>query len=263
MRARGLPAVGDRVGRRAPFDRDRPIPAAVGPQEGVPLRVEPGDRLGAGEEREVVAPLPVLGLVVDDAVLHLDLADRVVPLEVRGVVLRIPEAELDGAEEREACRLSPLVRQASAPHLQGLALRDEVQRLDADAVIARRDHGVAEAVTARVLLQLALRGLPAGAPVIAGRVVADVEIPPTDVERCVVVAIARQAAEPGVAEEGVPARGVRDDPEVFLAAEVVDPREGRVGSGDDVLASDVVEMPVAHGNPLCDASVRTATGRTR
>jgi hypothetical protein len=42
----------------------------------------------------VVAPLPVLGRVVDDAVLDLDLTDRVVPLEVRGIVLGVPEAEL-------------------------------------------------------------------------------------------------------------------------------------------------------------------------
>jgi hypothetical protein len=43
----------------------------------------------------VVAPLAVLGLVVDDAVLDLDLADREVALEVRRVVQRVPEAELD------------------------------------------------------------------------------------------------------------------------------------------------------------------------
>ena len=52
----------------------------------------------------MVAPLAVLGLVIDDAVLDLDLADRVVALEVRRVVLCVPEAELDGAEQRQARR---------------------------------------------------------------------------------------------------------------------------------------------------------------
>ena len=75
MRAHRLPAVGDRVRRLPPLDGDRPIPAAVRPEERVALGVEAGQRLGAGEVREVVAPLPVLGLVVDDPVDHLDLAD--------------------------------------------------------------------------------------------------------------------------------------------------------------------------------------------
>ena len=74
VRAHGLPAVRDRIGGLALLDGDRPIPAAVWAQERVTLRVEAGQRGRAGEEGKVVPPLAVLGLVVDDPVLYLDLA---------------------------------------------------------------------------------------------------------------------------------------------------------------------------------------------
>ncbi len=104
VRARRLPAVGDRARGLAALDGDRPVPAPVGPQEGVALRVEAGEGLRAGEEGEVVAPLAILGLVVDDAVLDLHLPHGVVALEVGGVVLGVPEAELHRAEEGQRCR---------------------------------------------------------------------------------------------------------------------------------------------------------------
>src|SRR5450759_4526029 len=195
----------------------------------------------------MVAPLPVLGLVVDDAVLHLHLADGVVALEVGGVVLGVPEAELDGAEEGELRRLSPFVRYPDPPDLHGLPAGDEVERFRADALVPRRDDGIAKAVTAGVALQLALGRLPAGAPEVARGVVAEVDVPAAHVERRVVVPIARQPAETGVAVEGVAARRVRDDPEVFLAAKVVDPWKRRVRTRDDVLAPFVVEVAEAHG----------------
>src|SRR5450759_41066 len=111
----------------------------------------------------------------------------------------------------------------------------------------REEMMEAEAMSAGVVLQLALGRLPAGAPEVARDVVAEVDVPAAQIERRVVVPIARQPAEPGVAVERVPARRVRDDPEVLLAAEVVDPRKRSVGMRDDVLAPRVVEVPVAHG----------------
>jgi hypothetical protein len=87
MGAHRLPPVGDRIGGLAGLHHDRPVPAAVGAEEAVALGVEAGQGDRAGEEREVVAPLPVLRLVIDDAVLDLDLAGGVVALEV-GVVFQ-------------------------------------------------------------------------------------------------------------------------------------------------------------------------------
>ena len=83
----------------------RPVPAAPRPEEGLALGVEAGERLRAGEPGEVVAPLAVLGLVVDDLVLDLDLAGVEIALEVGGVVVGFPQAELDRGEDRELRRL--------------------------------------------------------------------------------------------------------------------------------------------------------------
>ena len=95
VRADGRPAVRDGVDGLAAFDRSGVVPTAVGPEECITLRIEAGQFGGAGEPGEVVAALAILGLVIDDLVLDLDLSDAEIALEIGGVVLRIPQAELD------------------------------------------------------------------------------------------------------------------------------------------------------------------------
>ena len=70
------------------------LKTTVRSQERVPLGVETGERLRAGEISEVVPALAVLRFVVNDAPLHFHLADGKVPLEVGGVVLGVPQAKL-------------------------------------------------------------------------------------------------------------------------------------------------------------------------
>ncbi len=77
------------------------VEAVAVAEEGVAVRVEARDGRVDAVDRVVVAPLAVFGLVVDRAVLDLDLADREVALVVRLVVLGVPQAELDEAEQRE------------------------------------------------------------------------------------------------------------------------------------------------------------------
>ena len=105
VRADRLPAVGDRAGGRAALHGQRPVPAAVRPEERVAVGVEARRALRAGEEGEVVAPLAVLGLVVDHAVLDLDLAGREVALVVGRVVVGVPQAELDDQKSDSARRV--------------------------------------------------------------------------------------------------------------------------------------------------------------
>ena len=105
VRAVRRPAVRDRVEGFAPLHRRRVVPAAVGAEERVALRVEAGEFFRAGEIREVVAALAILGLVVDDAVDDFDLAGAEIALEIGGVVLRIPQAELDAGKNGELRRL--------------------------------------------------------------------------------------------------------------------------------------------------------------
>ena len=90
MGADGRPAVGNGVGELAGFHGGGRIPAAIAAQEGLALRVEASSGLRAGEVGKVIAALAILSLVIDDAVLDLDLADVEIALEVGGVVLGVP-----------------------------------------------------------------------------------------------------------------------------------------------------------------------------
>ncbi len=102
VRAVRRPAVRDGVEGFAVFHRRRVVPTAIGAEKRVALRVETGEFLRAGEIREMVAPLAILGLVVDDAVHDLNLAGAEIALEVGGVVLGIPKAELDAGKNAKA-----------------------------------------------------------------------------------------------------------------------------------------------------------------
>ena len=50
----------------------------------------------------MIAAFAVLRLVIDDAVDHFHFADVVVPLKIRGIVLRVPQAEFHARKGRNA-----------------------------------------------------------------------------------------------------------------------------------------------------------------
>jgi hypothetical protein len=83
----------------------------------------------------VVAALAVLGLVIDDAVLDFDLADVEVALEVGGVVLGVPQAELDAGEGGDVRPGRAAIGDRELPDFEVFVERDEVAgvRLDAAA----------------------------------------------------------------------------------------------------------------------------------
>ncbi len=243
MRADRVPAVRD-AAMGEPAERHRRlVQAVVHADEDVAGRVEPARLARAAEDGVVVPPLSILGCVIDGRALDLDLADRIRALEVRHVVQRFVEAELDVGEERHVLRGRPGVANRRLPDLRALARRHEEEQLDLDAVARADDARVAEAVAALVAVERRLRRLPARVPDRAA--VVDVEIAADRVERRVVVAVAGEPAQPRVAPEGVAARGVGAEAEQLLVAEVVQPRERRVRTRDDVLAGLVVEVSVA------------------
>ncbi len=246
MRANRRPAVGVRVGARAALDHQRRFPAAIRAQEVLALGVVARQRLGAGEVGEVIAALAVLRLVVDYAILDFDLADVQIALVVGRVVVGVPQAELDQREDRQVGGLIALVGECELPDFQIFAQRHEVARAGANALIGRADDGVAESVLAGVAVEIAAGRLPRRRPVGAAAVVAQVDVAPARIERDVVVAVARQAAQARVHVEGVAACRIRDDAEIGFAAQVVQPGDGRVRAGDDVLTPGVVKGTVAH-----------------
>ncbi len=146
----------------------------------------------------MIATLAVLGLVIDDAVFDLHLPDAEIALEVRAVVLRVPQAELDAREDRERRRRRAVIGHSQLPDFQVLIERDEVASACFDAFVFRADNAVAHAVSAAVFLDLVARGLPRGRPELAALVVTDVDIPPTEIERYIVVAIAADSTKPRV-----------------------------------------------------------------
>ena len=246
MRAVRRPAVRDGIEGFAGFHRRRIVPTAVRAQKRVALRIETGEFFRTGEIREVVAPLAVLGLVVDDPVHNFDLAGAEIALEVRGVVLRIPETELDARKNRKLRGFAAPVRHREFPDFQRFAERHEIGGLRLDFVATRTDGSVAHAVAAFVLVEFGARRLPRWRPELVGVVVADIEVAPADIKRRVVVAVAGQAAEARVAVKRVAARSVGDEAEIGFAAEIIDPRQRGVGLGDDVFALLVVKMSVLH-----------------
>ena len=242
------PAVRDGVEGFAGFHRRRVVPTAVGAEERVALRVETGELFRAGEIREMVAALAILGLVVDDPVHDLDLAGAEIALEVGGVVLRVPEAKLDAGKKRELRGFVAVIGHREFPDFQRFTQRHEICGLRLDLAVARTDGGIAHAVAAFVFVQLGARRLPGRRPEFAGVVVAEVEVTPTDIERRIVVAVPGQAAQAGIPVEGIAAGGVGDDAEIRFAAEVIDPRQRGIGLGDDVFAIVVVKVSVTHSD---------------
>ena len=125
LRANRLPAQRDGIRAFSLFHCLRGIPSAVRAQEGIPVRIETDQRLGAGEEGKVVAPFPVFRFVINNPARNLHLADRIVSLEIVGIIHRIPKAEFHSRENRKLSRTLPLVGELQAPDLQVFAGRDE------------------------------------------------------------------------------------------------------------------------------------------
>src|SRR5690606_27205072 len=155
-------------------------------------------------ERVVVAALLVLRLVVERAAVNLHLTRGEVPLEVRHVVLGVPETPLDEREELEALLRGGLVLQGDLMHLAVLPDGHEEQDRGAQAVTRSGDARVAEAVPALVVVQLLLGGTPRRAPYVAALV--EVEVATARVRGHVVVPIARDPTEPRVSIETVSPR---------------------------------------------------------
>ena len=243
-----LPAVGRAA--RAAFAEDglRPRRAAVDADKGVAGGVEAVGRPVGPEDGVVVAPLAVLGLVIDRRAADLDLAGGVVALEVRGVVHRIPEAELHIGEETQLFFRVCVVADGDAHQEAVVALGDEQLLRDGDAVLRALDHGVAQTVAALVAVKPGLHGLPAGVPDALAVLYINTEA--LGVERAVVVAVTRQTPQPRVAVKGVAARRVGAERKEGLAAEVVDPGQGRARRGDHVFPARVVEVSESHRHVL-------------
>ncbi|OQA15447.1 MAG: hypothetical protein BWY63_02928 [Chloroflexi bacterium ADurb.Bin360] len=99
------PPPGDGIVRGAFSNGLRRSPTTVGTQEGFTLCIKARQGRGAGEVSKVIPAFTILGLVINDTIFHLHLANAEVALEVGRIVLRIPEREFYGGEQRKRRRL--------------------------------------------------------------------------------------------------------------------------------------------------------------
>ncbi len=157
VRANRVPAVRDASGGAAGERHRGLVQPVMGADEGIARRVEAGDVPRAAEQRHMVPPLAELRRVEDrrSRALDVDLPDRVRALEVRHVVQRLVEAELDVGEEAHLLRSAARVAHGRPPHLDVVAGRHEEAELDLDAVLRSEDARVAEPVPALVTVEVA------------------------------------------------------------------------------------------------------------
>ena len=244
MRADRLPAMGDGVATLAGEHCLRIMEAVVDTDEGVTACVEADDRSVDGKYRIVIPTLAILCLMVDRAADHLDLARREVPLEVRLIVLRVPETELDEAEEVNASGRHTIISQGDAVDLTGVVHRHEGLELRLELILPACDDGIAETVTTLIRIKRSLRRLPARIPDAVA--ILDIVVAATLVERTVVVTVAGETQEFRILIEGVASCRVRDETEEVPGPEVVDPWERGLRSRDDIFSLCVIEMTEFH-----------------
>ena len=236
--------MGDGVTALAGQHRLRIMEAVVDTDEGVATRIEADDRPVHRINRIVIPALTILGLMIDRAADHLDLAGREVPLEVRLIVLRIPETELDEAEEVNASGLCTIISQGDAVDLTGIGHRHEGLELRLELILAAGDDGIAETMAALIGIKCGLRRLPARIP--DGVPILYIVVASALIERTVVVAVAGETEELRIFIEGVASCSVRDKTEEVPGSEVVDPWERGLRSRDDIFSLCVIEMTEFH-----------------
>ncbi len=250
MGADRVPAKGDAVGSLASKGHLGLVKTFVNAHEGVARRIKAADLAGAGKQRVMVAALAVLGLVVDGRALNLHLTDAVGALVVGHVVEGLEKAELlVGVDLRRLLDLG-LVGDGDLPELEVLARRNAHLLHDFQSILLAQDGAVAQAVAALVLVELGLDRLPARVP--DGAAIVHVEVTTAHVVGHVVVAVAGQTTKLGVLPEGVAAGCVGAETEELILAEVVEPRQRSIGTGDDIFARRVFKVPVGiHAASLC------------
>ena len=182
--------------------------------------------------------------MINGAALYLYFTGGEVALEVGAVVHGIPQAKLHIAEHIQRAGGGRLIFQSQAVDLTGVAPGDEDFLRGSNAVFLALKNGVAQAVAAGVVIQRRLGGLPAGVPDSAA--IVDIDAVAVHIQRGVVVAVAGDAAQPSIPIKAVAAAGVGHEAEEVLAAQIVDPRQGRARGVDHVFPVCIIKMSEFH-----------------
>ena len=241
------PAVSNAAGAAAGKNGLRPGRAAVDAQEGVTCGVKACDLPVVPQDRVVIPALPVLSFMVDGAALHLHLTDGVIALEVGGIVHGVPQAELHIWKHVYCPGLCAVVFHRDSLKQAMVAPGYQKFLPGRDSVFSALNDAVSHAVTAGVAVQLCLGRLPADVP--DGPAVPNVYMIAVCVQGTGVIAVTGQTAESGILIKGISACGIRQNGKKLLTAQVVDPRQGRAGSGDHIFFLRVIKISELHRRP--------------
>ena len=238
------PAMGDAAGAVPGQYGLRCGRAAIHAAESVSAGIKAGNGGVGPEHGVVIAALPVFGLVVDGAALHLYFAGGKVALEVGAVVHGIPQAKLHIAEYIQRFRGGCPVRQGQPVDLAGIAPGDKQLLHRRNAVFLAFQDGVAQAMAAGIGIQLRFGGLPARVP--DGAAILDIDAMPILIQGGVIVTVAGEPAQPGIPVKAVAAAGIGHQTEKILTAQIVDPGQGRAGRIDHIFPACIFKMSVFH-----------------
>ena len=201
MRSDGTPAVGDTVSGGSGSHRVGQTLLAVKADKGFPVGVEAADGLVDMVEREMIAALPILGLVIDSGAFDLNLTGGEVPLEVLHVGGGVPKTPFLEGEELQLLDLGSLVAQRQLLYFAPFVQRHKEKDAGLHAILAARDAGIVHSVAAFVEVQRRAAGLPARIP--HRFTILDVEVTPVIVHGNVVVTIAGEPAKLGIFVETI------------------------------------------------------------
>ena len=163
------------------------------------------------------------------------------------VIAVVRELSVSGEAQVPGCIRAVLY--TDPPDLILLVQRDIIERLRTDPCVFRHDLRVAGAMPAfaPVSVEGLSHGLPGGRPVIAGPIVADIDVTSRPV--CVVEHIPQDPSVRAGAHETVPTGIVRDQRSVFGGAEIVGPGRRSVRPGDHIFPVRIVKIAVIHDDP--------------
>ena len=256
LAANGIPAYDFALGT-ALFPHQLGIPPlAHMTQEAIPVRIPACGGHIDTVEGIVIPAFPVLGFMINHAVFHFGFGDVQVSLVILGIIGSVPQTPLHTAPDMDGFYLIRFVGQHQIVQFAVFTHRHKESYLSPKAILAAVEGGIAHTVTAFVSIQSRSGGQETGVPgffagflnvVKASAVVTGYRI----------IAVTQDTLELCIPIEAVAATGVGNHAKKVLAAQIVDPGQGRCGRGDHILPTGVIEISKLHGSHLLKSGLTT------
>ena len=185
--------------------------------------------------------------MVDRASDNLNFTCREVSLEVCGVILCVPQTELQEAEEIQVFVFCAVVLQDDSVNLAFIVNRNESLKSCFYIILGSCDDCVSKTVAAAVGIQLSLCRLPSRVPY--GITIFNIVVTTTGIQRAVVVTVSGDTHQFCIFVERVSAGRIGDQAEEILRSKIVDPWQRCAWGFDDIFFSGVIKVSKFHDYP--------------